>query len=124
MAVVGIGTDLVDIERFREVVARTPGVLDRLFRTAERERLAGRRDPIPGLAARFAAKEAVIKVLGSGMAALPASDIEVLGGGDEPPTLELHDRAAARATELGIHSWHISLTHTETHAGAVALAES
>ena len=124
MAVVGIGTDLVDVERFRQVVERTPGVLDRLFRPAERDSLAVRRDPVPGLAVRFAAKEAGVKVLGTGLGAVPATDVEVCGGGDEPPWLELHDRAAARAAELGVTRWHLSLSHTDSTAQAVALAES
>jgi holo-[acyl-carrier protein] synthase len=124
VAVVGIGTDLVDVDRFRQVVDRTPGVLDRLFRPGERARLADRRDPVPGLAARFAAKEAVVKVLGVGLSAVPATDVEVHGGGDVAPFVELHDRAAARAAELGVVRWHLSLTHTDSTAHAVALAES
>jgi holo-[acyl-carrier protein] synthase len=124
MAVVGIGTDLVEVERFRGVVERTPGVLDRIFLDAERRFVAARRDPTQGLAARFAAKEAVLKVLGVGLAAVPLTDVEVLGGGDGPPTLQLHGRAAERAEALGVQRWHLSLTHTDALAQATALAET
>ncbi|MFZ4433218.1 MAG: holo-ACP synthase [Microthrixaceae bacterium] len=124
MAVVGIGTDLVEVERFRGVIERTPGVLDRIFLDAERRFVAARRDPTQGLAARFAAKEAVLKVLGVGLAAVPLTDVEVLGGGDGPPTLQLHGRAAERAEALGVQRWHLSLTHTDALAQATALAET
>jgi holo-[acyl-carrier protein] synthase len=124
MAVVGIGTDLVEVERFRGVIERTPGVLDRIFLDAERRFVAARRDPTQGLAARFAAKEAVLKVLGVGLAAVPLTDVEVLGGGDDPPTLQLHGRAAERAEALGVQRWHLSLTHTDALAQATALAET
>ena len=124
MAIVGVGTDLVEVERFRLVVERTPGVLDRIFRDAERRFVGVRRDPTQGLAARFAAQEAVLKVLGVGLAAVPLTDVEVLGGGDERPTVRLHGRAVARADELGVQRWHLSLSHTETLAQATALAET
>jgi holo-[acyl-carrier protein] synthase len=99
-------------------------VLDRIFLDAERRFVAARRDPTQGLAARFAAKEAVLKVLGVGLAAVPLTDVEVLGGGDGPPTLQLHGRAAERAEALGVQRWHLSLTHTDALAQATALAET
>jgi holo-[acyl-carrier protein] synthase len=124
MAVVGIGTDLVDVVRFGVVTARTPGVLERVFRPEERARLAGRVDPVPGLAARFAAKEAVFKALGIGLAAASLSDVEVGGGDGRPPVVQLHGRAAERAEALGVQRWHLSLTHTDALAQATALAET
>jgi holo-[acyl-carrier protein] synthase len=124
VTVLGLGTDLVDIVRFATVVERTPGVLDRVFRSEERAALAARSDATPSLAARFAAKEAVLKAMGIGLAAASLRDVEVLGGGDRPPTVRLHGRAAERADALGVRCWHLSLSHTDTLAQATALAES
>jgi len=124
VAVVGVGTDLVEVERFRRVAERTPGVLDRIFLAAEREVLAPRRDATEGLAVRFAAKEAVLKALGVGLAAASLTEVEVVGGGERAPSVRLHGRAAERADELGVVRWHLSLTHTATMAQATALAES
>ena len=57
---IGIGVDVVEIERFRTVLTRTPSMRTRLFRESELADLAGRADPVPGLAARFAAREATM----------------------------------------------------------------
>ena len=65
--VVGIGTDLVDIDRFRMVLRRRPSVADRLFTTGERTYAERAADPAARLAARFAAKEATLKALGYGL---------------------------------------------------------
>ena len=72
------------------------------------------------LAARFCAKEAVSKALN--MEVLRPREIEVVGGGDQPPEIALHGAAAARAAELGVRV-HVSLTHTHSMAGAVAMLE-
>ena len=116
MAVVGIGTDLVDVVRFGVVTARTPGVLERVFRPEERARLAGRVDPVPG--------QAVFKALGIGLAAASLSDVEVGGGDGRPPVVQLHGRAAERAEALGVQRWHLSLSHTDALAQATALADT
>ena len=75
--VVGIGTDLVDLDRFREVLARRPGMVERLFTEGEREYAERRGDPLERYAVRFAAKEAVMKALGVGIGAVGWHDIEV-----------------------------------------------
>ncbi|HYI61374.1 MAG TPA: holo-ACP synthase [Acidimicrobiales bacterium] len=119
----GLGTDVVDLDRFRAVLARTPRMADRLFTDAERARAAGRRDPVPTLAARFAAKEAVMKVLGAGLGDVAFHEIEV---GAEPsgrPTVGLTGRAAALAAGAGITTWHLSLSHSDLVAVAVAAAD-
>ncbi|MFM7616046.1 MAG: holo-ACP synthase [Actinomycetes bacterium] len=120
--VVGLGTDLVEIPRFRAVIDRRPGVLDRVFDERERASLAGRRDPVPGLAARFAAKEAVMKALGVGLGAFGLAEVEVERRADGAPMLRLHGRAAALAADRGVREWRLSLSHTATTAVAVALA--
>jgi holo-[acyl-carrier protein] synthase len=119
----GIGTDLVDVARFRGVLERTPGVVDRLFTDDELEVVAPRRDRVPGLAARFAAKEAVMKAMQCGMADVAFTEIEVRGGGASAPTVSLSGRAAERAAARGISTWHLSLTHTDELAHAMVVAE-
>jgi len=123
MTVRGIGTDLVDVARFRGVLERTPGVVDRLFTGAELDVVAPRRDRVPGLAARFAAKEAVMKAMHCGMADVAFTEIEVRGGGESAPTVVLSGRAAERAAACGIGVWHLSLTHTDDLAHAMVVAE-
>jgi holo-[acyl-carrier protein] synthase len=123
--VIGIGTDLVDVVRFRAVVARTPGIVERLFLPGEQAYATERRDPTERYAARFAAKEATMKALGVGIGAVGFRDIEVLRDEEGAPSLRLHGRAADRAAALGVRRWLLSMTHTDTvaHAVAVALGE-
>ena len=120
--VVGVGTDLVDLDRFREAAERTPGILTRYF-TAEEQAYAERRaDPTERYAARFAAKEAVMKALGVGLGACELAEIEVVRADSGAPDLVLHGKAAALAAERGVTAWHLSLTHTDTAAHAIAIA--
>ena len=120
--VLGLGTDLVEIPRFRTVLDRRPRRAARVFDERERASLAGRRDPVPGLAARFAAKEAVMKALGVGLGAFALAEVEVARRDGGEPVLHLHGRAAALAEQRGVREWRLSLSHTATTAMAVALA--
>ncbi len=120
---IGLGTDVVDIERFRRVLERTPALRERLFTEGERSVAAERRDPVPALAVRFAAKEAVMKVLGVGLGALDWHDVEVVRERSGRPRLEITGRARALATEAGISTWHLSLSHSDLVAQAVAAGE-
>lgn len=119
---IGIGTDLVDVARFRTVVARTPTLLDRTFTADERAYAERRRDPTERYAARWAAKEAVLKALGAGLGEIPLREIEVVRADSGAPSLALHGTAARVATERGVSRWHLSLTHTAISAHAVAVA--
>ncbi|HKE79171.1 MAG TPA: holo-ACP synthase [Solirubrobacteraceae bacterium] len=114
-----IGLDLLEIDRLEQALARRPGLAERLFTDAERAYAASQGRPAQHLAARFCAKEAVSKALR--MDVLRPRDIEVQGGGAGPPRVVLYGDVAARAQELGV-SVEISLTHTRTTAGAVAVA--
>jgi holo-[acyl-carrier protein] synthase len=120
--VVGVGTDLVDVERLRLALDRRPGLADRLFTAAEQADSGRHRDPLPHLAARFAAKESVMKALGRGMGAMSFTDIEVRAGTGGVPRPMLSGRAQECAEELGVQGWHLSLTHTASLAQAVAVA--
>ena len=118
----GIGIDAVEVDRFRRVLTRTPGVADRLFTAGERAAGARRRDPAQRLAARFAAKEAVMKALGVGLGAFAFHDVEVVNAASGKPELVLRGKAAALAGERGVAGWMLSLTHTDKTAHAVAVA--
>lgn len=119
---VGIGIDSVDLPRFAEVLARRPSLAERVFTDGERS-FAGRlANPVPSLAARFAAKEAVMKALGVGLGSIDWTDVEVVRSGSGPPRLSVTGRAAALAGELGVSSWQLSITHTDTVASAVVAA--
>jgi holo-[acyl-carrier protein] synthase len=114
-----VGVDLIEIERLERALERRPALAERIFSAAELAFARGRAHPAQHLATRFAAKEAALKALGLG--GLRLHEVEVLGGGDEPPRLELHGRAAAVAAERGV-SLEVSLTHAREVAGAVVLA--
>jgi holo-[acyl-carrier protein] synthase len=120
--VVGVGVDAVDVERFRRLLARRPRFAERVFSPAERAEAEGRHDPVPGLAARFAAKEAVMKSLSVGLGAFEFADVEVVRGDGGAPALTVTGRAADLATERSVAGWHLSLTHTASVAIAVAVA--
>ena len=121
--VVGVGTDLIDLDRFRQAAERTPGILTRYFTEGEQAYAERRRDPTERYAARFAAKEAVMKALGVGLGACALADIEVVRDEDSgAPDLRLHGQAAVLAEERGVTAWRLSLTHTDTAAHAIVIA--
>lgn len=120
--VLGIGSDLVEIERFRVARERRPRIDERLFSDDEREYAYRFRNPTPHLAARFGAKEAVMKAMGVGLWRFAMRDVEVVRLRSGQPVLRLHGGAAALAAERGVDTWHLTLTHSESMALAVAVA--
>jgi holo-[acyl-carrier protein] synthase len=114
--IIGVGIDVVDVDRFAETLARTPRLAERLFTDGERGL------PIASLAARFAAKEAVAKALGAPVG-MHWRDAEVHRGADGRPHLTMTGTVAARAEELGVRSVHLSLSHDAGIASAVVVAE-
>lgn len=114
-----IGFDLIEIARLERALERRPRLAERVFRPAELEFAAARARPARHLAARFAAKEAALKALTIG--GLGLREVEVTGGGDSPPELRLHGRAAARARERGL-ALSVSLTHSRELAAAAVIA--
>ena len=120
--VVGVGTDLVDIDRFRTVLRRRPSVADRLFTPGERSYAGRAADPAARLAARFAAKEATLKALGYGLGGMRMADIEVVRATDGRPGLVLHGDARSTANGHGVSRWLVSLSHTDHLAQATVVA--
>jgi holo-[acyl-carrier protein] synthase len=113
-----IGIDLAETGRLADRLARTPTLGDELFHPGEQAYAASQIRPIEHLAARFAAKEAVVKALG--LNGFDPLDVEVIDGG-ERCDVRLHGAAARRADELDVIV-SISLTHVGALAGAIALA--
>jgi holo-[acyl-carrier protein] synthase len=120
--VVGVGIDAVDIDRFRTVLARRRHLGARLFTAGELAYADRAADPVPRLATRFAAKEAVMKALGVGLGAFGFHDVAVVRRGLDAPFLVLRGAAAERAGAAGALRWHLSLTHTDQVALAVVVA--
>jgi holo-[acyl-carrier protein] synthase len=120
--VIGLGVDLVEVDRMRTALARTPTLEARLFTDGERAYATSANDPSERFAARFAAKEAVMKALGVGLGAVDWHDIEVVRVASGAPDLRITGRALELAADLGISAWKVSLTHTATMAEAVVVA--
>jgi holo-[acyl-carrier protein] synthase len=113
--------DLVEIDRVAAVIGRWGDrFLTRVFTDAERAYCRGR---VPELAVRFAAKEAVSKALGTGIVGMAWRDIEVVPDPRGKPLVVLHNRAKARATELGLTSFEVSLSHSRDMAIAMVVAQ-
>ncbi len=114
--IVGVGIDVVDVARFARQLERAPGLRERLFTEPERGL------PVASLAARFAAKEAVAKALGAPVG-LRWLDVTVVRPDGSRPTLQVVGTVAARAAELGVAHWHLSLSHDAGIASAMVVAE-
>lgn len=119
--VTGVGTDIIEIERVARAAQKSgERFLNRVFTAEELAFCLQRRDPWPCLAARFAAKEAVFKALGTGFTAW--HDVEVTGGGDRPVGVKLGGAAERHARSRGIASILISVAHDRGRAIAYATA--
>jgi len=119
-----VGLDAIEIERIERSLERHgQRFLDRVYTAREQETGAHRRDRSAFLAGRFAAKEAVLKALGTGWSGgIGFTDVEVLRLASGAPQVTLHALALERARELGIEGFLISITHTRRDAHAVAIA--
>ncbi len=121
--IVGVGIDVADIARFGAALERTPAMAERLFTDGERFLPGGERRGTASLAARFAAKEALAKALGA-PPGLHWTDAEVVTDASGRPRLVVTGTVAARAAELGVTAWHVSLSHDAGVASAVVIAEA
>ena len=123
--VTGVGIDAVEVERLRRLLEHLPRAYERLYSEQERTYVERYSDPYPRYAARFAAKEAVSKAFGTGIgAALGWQDIEVCRRDSGEPYVVLHDKGQTLLASRGARVVHLSLSHTEKHAVAVAILES
>ena len=115
-----LGVDLIEVARVQDVLARHgERFLTRVYTRAERAACAGSAER---LAARFAAKEAVAKALGTGIGDVGWRDIEIANDARGRPVVMLHSLAAARAADLGLAHFAVSLSHTHEHAVAFVVA--
>ncbi len=125
MTIVGHGIDIVEVARIRDMLARHPErFLERCFTPREQaDALAAGRGRNQRLAGRFAAKEAVLKALGTGWRlGIAWTDIEVTPDDSGRPLVHLSGQALLFAQSLGASAWHLSISHTDTHAVASAVA--
>lgn len=122
MILIGVGLDLVELPRFRALyVLDDLVVLGRVFTVLELSEAEHSTSKIDRLAGRFAAKEAVLKVLGGLQQGTAMTEIEIRASAGQP-TIHLCGQAALRATEMQITSWLLSITHTQNAAAAVVIA--
>lgn len=114
------GVDLIEIARVEEVIARHgKHYLERIYTPAEIEQ-CGRR--VESLAGRFAAKEAAVKALGCGIGDVTWKEIEILGDEQNAPVLTLHGMAEQMAKDLGLTTWSVSISHSQSHSVAFVVA--
>ncbi len=120
----GIGVDLVHMPRLARVLERHPRFVQRVYTAAEIAYCEEHRDPLPRYAARFAAKEAVLKALGTGLArGMRWQDVEITVGPARRPLVVLHGAVAEAARRLGVRAVQVSLSHAGDYALASAITE-
>ena len=118
----GNGVDLLEVDRIKELYEKNPRFLERFFTAGECALFERKMMNIETIAANFAAKEAVSKALGTGVRGFNLIDIEILRDEMGKPIVNLHDRAGILAESLGIDHIMLSISHTEKHAIAFAIA--
>ncbi|HKJ87057.1 MAG TPA: holo-ACP synthase [Gammaproteobacteria bacterium] len=123
--IVGLGSDLVAVDRVRRALDRNgERFLDRILTAGERESAAGRQDPGLFVASRFAAKEAAAKALGTGIhRGVRFRDLEVVRSPGNPPELRLHGGAAEHGRRLGVSRCHLTLSDEKGYALATVILE-
>lgn len=122
--IVGIGVDLVHVDRIQRAIQKNERFLLRVFSPAERDYCQAGAAPFERYAARYAAKEAFLKVCGRGITACPLKDIEVVKAASGRPSYRLGPGAEKLAKESGIDRLHLTLTHDQGRALAWAIGES
>lgn len=118
----GLGVDIIEISRIKDAVQRTPRILHRLFTENELTDYRERGGRTETLAGKFAAKEAVVKAMGTGLREFPWTDIEILPDSLGKPRCLFRGKAAERVQELNISAVLISIAHNRTMAIANAIA--
>lgn len=126
MSVVGIGSDIIAVHRIGDLMDRYGDrFLQRCYRPAEIEYIQQRgRGAALSAAARWAAKEALLKALGTNVQTIPYRDVEVVRDPLGPVTLQLHGKAAQAASQRGAFHWHLALSHEKDYALATVILEN
>jgi len=124
--ILGIGIDIIDIPRVKRIAEEYgPDFIAKLFSEGEIAYCNSKKTPEINFAARFAAKEALLKALGTGMrAGIDWKDIEVVSDEMGNPSISLTGRAKQLADERGVAAIHLSLSHTADYAAAVVVLEN
>ena len=124
--IIGIGTDLIRVSRIRKLAERFPERIGgKVFTVAELRYCRRKSDPAPSLAGRFAAKEALMKALGTGWrSGVRFIDIEIIRAASGQPSIRLSGKAAQIADDQGITKLHLSISHDGDLAQATVIAES
>ena len=123
--IAGVGIDLIELERFKAAMRRqgTP-LLEKLFTRAERRYCEGKWNRVAHYTARFAAKEAVLKALGTGWSGgIRWTDVEIARDRSGSVSVRLAGQAKRVAAKMKIRRLHLNITHAEKYAAAVAIAE-
>jgi holo-[acyl-carrier protein] synthase len=122
--IVGLGTDIVEIARIEAALARTPGLARRILTPSERAQFEAVRDQARFLAKHFAAKEAAVKALGTGIGrGVGWQQLQLRRASGQAPQLELSGHAAAVASARGIRHWHLSYSDERHYVTATVIAE-
>lgn len=124
--IAGVGIDLIELDRFGAALKRQGAAfLRRVFTASERRYCDSRKNRVPHYAARFAAKEAVLKALGTGWSGgIRWTDVEIRRAASGSVSVRLAGRAKAVAATQKVRRVHLSITHAGTHAAAIAVAET
>ena len=117
----GLGVDIIEIERIKDALERHSRFKERFFTAAEREYCAEYKQAAPHYAGRFAAKEAVVKALGTGFSGFKWQDVEVVAGDQGQPQVKLYNQAQQIADQQGIDRILLSISHSRDYAVAEAI---
>ncbi|MBQ1274033.1 MAG: holo-ACP synthase [Cellulosilyticum sp.] len=121
--VIGVGTDIIEINRIEKAIHKTKSFLDKVYTEREQEYYIINHKNIETLAGFFAAKEAISKALGTGFRSFNMKDIEIVPNHLGKPEVYIYNNAKKLADDLGISKVHISISHCKTYATAFAIAE-
>ena len=118
-----VGTDILEIDRFRRVLERRPGLREKVFTEAEVAYCESKADSVPHFAARFCAKEAFSKAIGTGVREFSMSEVEVVRNDLGKPCIELLGRVYKIASDLAVKDVDVSISHSDLFAVAVVVIE-
>ncbi|MGI6224942.1 MAG: holo-ACP synthase [Peptococcales bacterium] len=121
--IIGIGTDIVEIDRLKKAIENRPKMVERVFTRIEIDYSEAIGNIYTSLAARFAAKEAVAKALGTGFRNFKWQDIEVYNDNLGKPGINIYGKALEKAQELGVARIFVSLSHCRDYAVATVVLE-